>query len=156
MHDLNPLSQSMLTKDRFVSQLEYKMPHFDDFDELDEIEIPTQEKVLNILTGYDLRKIADRLGQLQDGLPLPQLFDWDEYELESEPEANISEAFTPEQKKYLTIFVQLIHQDRKSSKYFQAFQQAFDPIPHEAMSLMIADYLYKWHPDQVHLSPVKA
>ena len=92
-------------------------------------------------TGFDLPLFARELERLHDGLPLPQLFEW------QQPESQLQlSRFTAEQTRCFVAFQQILDQQQKSTRYLRQMQALLEACPEQELALMISQYLRLWHP----------
>ena len=91
--------------------------------------------------GYELPALAARLAELDDGLPLPQVFGWDE-------PVSVDEQLQldPEELKTLLVFEQILKQQRKSGNYFQRMKALAERHALPELELMLLSYLTQWLP----------
>lgn len=107
----------------------------------------TQQDVLPMLglvfLGYDLKAYAERLAKLNDGLALPQVFDW------TEPEpVEFQLRLEPEDIKTVLVFEQILQQKRKSGKHYQAMKTLAEAHPAPELEMLLITYLTQWLPGE--------
>ena len=118
---------------------------FEDFEfEDEESEMPPVAEMLQAMfLGFELPAFAERLASLDDGLPLPQVFDWKEALL---PETVLD--FNADDRRTYAVFRQIVEQERKSGKYLQAMQALCARYPDsQELQLDLVAYLTQWHPE---------
>lgn len=103
------------------------------------------EQMIRLLfTGFDLSAFAQELAKLDDGLPLPEVFDW----RPAIPENVTLAALQPDELRTFRAFQQIVEYGRKSSKYLQAMQALLAVYPDlQPLALLISQYLCIWHPE---------
>jgi hypothetical protein len=97
-------------------------------------------------TGFDLPLFARELERLHDGLPLPQLFEW-----EPPVMASLPSQLKAEQARCLIAFQQILERQQKSSRYLAQIKAVLAACPEQELALMISQYLRLWHPAE-HLA----
>ncbi len=104
------------------------------------------EQMIRLLfTGFELPAFAEELQKLDDGLPLPQIFDWQA----ALPEEQALAPLSPQELRTYRAFQQVVEHGRKSSKYLQAMQDLQRAHPKiQEIALLISQYLCIWHPEQ--------
>lgn len=116
---------------------------------LDDIELededdspPVSEMLRLMLLGYDLQEMAQRLESLHDGLPLPRVFSWgDVRHVEDLLE------LSPEDKRTVLVFEQILQQSRKSGKHYAAMQALAAKYPDSPeLEMLLLSYLNLWDP----------
>lgn len=116
----------------------------DELPEWDGAPMLPEQMIRLLFTGFDLPAFAHELAQLQDGLPLPEVFDWRPATSERETLAVLQ----PEELRTFRAFQQVVEYGRKSGKYLQAMQDLFAVYPDlEPLALLISQYLCIWQPE---------
>ncbi len=96
-----------------------------------------------VFLGYDLEAYAKKLAELNDGLPLPQVFSWEE------PEAVEHQLrLEPEDIKTVLVFEQILQQKRKSGKHYQAMKELSERHPAPELEMLLITYLTQWLPNE--------
>lgn len=101
------------------------------------------ETVLAYLMGrLEPSELVQRM-QMRDGWPLPQAVDWVPWS-----EAEWLEGLSTADKRLYRIFEQLVHEHRKSGKYFAAFQTMCQHYPREPFLQLLMAYRFEWEPPE--------
>lgn len=110
--------------------------------------LPEGYGVLRLLyTGHNLQRFAQRLGQLNDELPLPQIFEWPD---RPNPFLHEESQLQGPDKRSFAAFEQIVLQKRKSGKYFAQAQALLSRQPMQGLAISLTQYLIQWKPEAVH------
>ncbi len=120
--------------------------------EIDDHSLDLMDLFQTLFMGYDLPSFAQALGKLEDGLPMPQVFEW-----QPNPPSDAFERqdLLAADRRTLIAFQQILALERKSQKYFAAIQELFERQPEMSLAIPILEYLARWYPEQLEVWSLK-
>lgn len=112
-----------------------------------------EAQVLRLLyVEHDLNDFAQQLKKLDDGLPVPETFSWEE---QPNPFRDEEKQFQGPDKRLFSAFEQIVLQGRKSGKYLKQAQSLFERMPLQGLAISLAQYLIRWQPEDVYTFVLK-
>lgn len=129
---------------------EWNAEDFEMDQELDDLDLMALFQ--SLFAGYELGSFAEALNQLEDGLPVPQVFEW---QLRSPSDVFDRKGLPADDQRTIIAFQQIITLERKSKKYFAAIQELFQRQPDMGLAISILEYLARWYPDQLEAWSLK-
>lgn len=93
--------------------------------------------------GYELPALAQALARLDDGLPLPAVFDW-----QAPEPVELAGRFSQDEIKTVVVFEQILQQKRKSGKYYQEMKSLAERHPTPELEALLVTYLTQWLPGE--------